>query len=115
MNTAANRLERPLAVLVRMLGMSVLALVLMLALRPPAAAQQVCMARSELSSMLGDRFAEKQVAYGLSANGRMVEIYATGDGATWTMVVTTPEGQSCIVASGEAWAGVVQAKPGQAV
>ncbi len=45
----------------------------------------------------------------------MVEIYATDDGATWTMVVTTPEGQSCVVASGEAWAERVQSELGQAV
>ncbi len=43
------------------------------------------MDHSELSSMLGQRFAEKLIARGLSANGRMVEIYATDDGATWTM------------------------------
>ncbi len=45
------------------------------------------MDHSELSSMLGQRLAEMSVARGLSANGRMVEIYATDDGATWTMVV----------------------------
>ena len=73
------------------------------------------MDHSELSSMLGQRFAEISVARGLSANGGMVEIYATDDGATWTMVVTTPEGQSCVVASGEAWAGRVQSELGQAV
>ncbi len=49
------------------------------------------------------------------ADGRMVEIYATDDGATWSMVITTPEGQSCVVASGEAWAERVQSELGQAV
>ncbi len=71
------------------------------------------MDQSELSSMLGQWLAEKLIARGLSANGRMVEIYATDDGATWTMVVTTPEGQSCIVASGEAWAERAQSELGQ--
>ncbi len=73
------------------------------------------MDHSALSSMLGQRFAEMSVARGLSANGRMVEIYATDDGATWTMVITTPEGQSCVVASGEAWAERAQSELGQAV
>ena len=73
------------------------------------------MDHSELSSMLGQRLAEMSVARGLSANGRMVEIYATDDGTTWTMVVTTPDGQSSVVASGEAWAGRAQSELGQAV
>ena len=73
------------------------------------------MDHSELSSTLDQRFAEKSVARGLDANGRMVEIYATDDGATWSMVITTPEGQSCVVASGEAWAERVQSELGQAV
>ncbi len=73
------------------------------------------MDHSELSSMLGQWLAEMSVARGLSANGRMVEIYATDDGTTWTMVVTTPEGQSSVVASGEAWTGRVQNELGQAV
>ena len=73
------------------------------------------MDHSELSSMLGQRLAEMSVARGLGANGRMVEIYATDDGTTWTMVVTTPDGQSSVVASGEAWAGRVQSELGQAV
>ncbi len=73
------------------------------------------MDHSELSSMLGQRLAEMSVARGLSANGRMVEIYATDDGATCTMVVTTPEGQRCVAASGEAWTGRVQSTLGQAV
>jgi hypothetical protein len=73
------------------------------------------MDHSELSSMFGQRFAEKSVARGLDANGRMAEIYATDDGATWSMVITTSEGQSCVVASGEAWAERVQSEFGQAV
>jgi hypothetical protein len=115
MMNASSKLERPLSVLVRMLGMSLFALLLLLAVRPPASAQEACMDHSELSSMLGQRFAEKSVARGLDANGRMVEIYATDDGATWSMVITTPEGQSCVVASGEAWAERVQSELGQAV
>ncbi len=64
---------------------------------------------------LGQRLAEMSIARGRSATGRMVGIYATDDGATWTMVVTTPEGESCVVASGEAWAERAQSELGQAV
>ena len=105
----------PLSAVLRVLGTSALALVLLVAVGPQASAQQVCMDRSELSSLLGQRYAETRVARGLSDRGRMIEVFASGDGATWTMVVTTPQGHSCIVASGEGWAGVLQRAPDQAV
>ena len=40
---------------------------------------------------------------GLESNGRLFEIFAADDGATWTMVVTTPDGASCVVAAGIEW------------
>ncbi len=55
MMNASSKLERPLSVLVRILGTSLLALLLLLAVRPPASAQEACMDHSELSSMLGQR------------------------------------------------------------
>jgi len=68
-----------------------------------------------LTRYLAQRYAETRVARGLSSNGRMIEVFASGDGATWTMVVTTPQGHSCIVASGEGWTGMLQRAPDQAV
>jgi hypothetical protein len=35
--------------------------------------------------------------------GRLLEVFATGSGSTWTIVMTRPDGTSCVVASGEAW------------
>ena len=33
----------------------------------------------------------------------MIEVFATRDGTTWTMVLTTPNGLSRLIASGESW------------
>lgn len=33
----------------------------------------------------------------------MLEIFATSDGATWTMAMSAPGGMSCVVAAGEHW------------
>ncbi len=46
---------------------------------------------------------ESQVAIGIANNGRLVEVFSAGDGSTWTIVMTTPQGKSCVVASGEDW------------
>ena len=40
---------------------------------------------------------------GLESNGRLFEVFATDDGSTWTMVITTPDGASCVVAAGLEW------------
>ena len=50
-----------------------------------------------------DHFAEQPSAIGLQANGHLVEVFVSNDGASWTIVVTRPDGWSCIVAVGEHW------------
>jgi hypothetical protein len=36
-------------------------------------------------------------------NGGLVEVLSTGNGTTWSIIVTTPTGMSCLVAAGEGW------------
>jgi hypothetical protein len=32
-----------------------------------------------------------------------VEVLSTGDGETWSIIITSPKGMSCLVAAGEGW------------
>ncbi len=59
--------------------------------------------RDVVVKFLGERHAEAPVAYGLAANGGLIEVFTTADGATWTIVLTMPNGMSVVVGSGEAW------------
>lgn len=68
-----------------------------------SAQQTACLAHDKLVQMLDGRYSEKPVALGLEVGGRLFEVFAAKDGATWTMVLTTPEGASCVVAVGENW------------
>jgi hypothetical protein len=44
-----------------------------------------------MSEQLEKRFAEAPVALGLTGGGRMVvQVFASADGATWTVVLTSP-------------------------
>lgn len=70
---------------------------------PAQTGQTACLAHDKLTEMLDGRYKEKPVALGLEASGRLFEVFAAKDGATWTMVVTTPEGASCVIAVGEQW------------
>jgi len=49
------------------------------------------------------KIAEALVARGVTSGGGLVEVLTDAKGATWTIIVTTPEGVSCLVADGEGW------------
>ena len=53
--------------------------------------------------LLANKYKEAPVAVGVTNTGGLVEVYSTGDGNTWTIIVTTPQGMSCLVAAGEGW------------
>lgn len=66
-------------------------------------AQTACLTHDKLVDLLDGRYSEQRVAVGLESNGRLFEVFASKDGGTWTMVVTTPNGASCVVAAGLEW------------
>ncbi|MGH6900256.1 MAG: hypothetical protein ACREJ5_27515 [Geminicoccaceae bacterium] len=76
-----------------------------LAQAPPgsAAVTPGCHSHSDLAAMLDHKFAERPNALGLQADGHLVEVFVSNDGTSWTIVVTRPDGWSCIVAVGEHW------------
>ncbi len=45
---------------------------------------------------------EKRTAFGLTSDGRLLEVFAAPSGS-WTILVTYPGGLSCLVASGIDW------------
>ena len=75
-----------------------------LALPPPKAVlSPACHSHADLAAMLNRKYAEAPSAVGVQANGHLVEVFASNDGTSWTIVVTRPDGVSCIVAVGENW------------
>jgi hypothetical protein len=67
-----------------------------------AKAQPVCNDRSAIMKYLRNKYAEAPVAMGLAANGSVLEVLASPSGS-WTIMVTSPKGHTCVVASGKAW------------
>lgn len=78
---------------------------ILLALLAPtqAIAQAACLPHGKMADMLDQRYLEQPVSAGLEASGRLLEVFATADGGTWTLVMTTPNGLACVVASGLEW------------
>jgi hypothetical protein len=62
-----------------------------------------CHSHTDLTAMLSQKFAEQPSAIGLQSNGQLVEVFVANDGTSWTIVVTRPDGWSCVVAVGENW------------
>lgn len=68
----------------------------------PASAQTVCGIHDAVAKKLNDGFNEQPTSGGLSNNGGMLEVYTSPDGS-WTIVLTRPDGLSCLMATGEHW------------
>lgn len=75
-----------------------------------AAAQNgaACGKREELMKHLENQFKETPVAIGLGQDGVVVEVLAEAKGSTWTIMLTYPNGKSCLVAAGEDWRAIPQ-------
>ncbi len=68
----------------------------------PAFAQGIkCAPRDKVVSRLAEKFGETQLGAGLSAGG-VVELWASKAGG-WTLLLSLPDGRSCLMSGGEAW------------
>ena len=73
----------------------------------PADAQSVCAVHQTVVEKLKKTFDEQATSAGLSSNGGMLEVYTSPTG-TWTIVLTRPDGISCLMATGEHWEDMVR-------
>jgi len=71
-----------------------------------------CAERAAALSQLSKAYGEHPVAIGLASSGGVIEVLASQDGASWSIVVTLPSGLTCLVASGEGWRRI-EVKPGE--
>jgi len=69
----------------------------------PAPAQSICSPRDDAIAQLGRKYGEVPRAIGLADGGHVVEVLTSDRGGTWTIIVTLPNGVSCLVAAGENW------------
>ncbi len=69
----------------------------------PAQAQQamLCGLRDDMGKMLDQRFGEQPQAGGIVGD-RIVELLVSQTGS-WTILITSADGRSCVVTGGEDW------------
>ena len=64
---------------------------------------QHCDQRAKVLGHLAQKYHEAPIAVGVTSSGGIVEVLTTGDGQTWTIILSDPNGTSCLIAAGEGW------------
>ena len=83
----------------RLLGAAICAAVLPLS----AHAQNNCGARDAVISKLASGYGEAFAGGGLQSSTRIVEVWMSEEKGTWTILVTRPDGSTCVLAAGTHW------------
>ncbi|MEM8774821.1 MAG: hypothetical protein AAGF53_07285 [Pseudomonadota bacterium] len=83
---------------------------LALCLASPAIAAN-CAPRDLVVDRLAERYGESRQSMGLGSNNSVVEVFASEETGTWTIVVTSVNGMTCLVASGQAFEPVAEVLP----
>lgn len=71
-----------------------------------------CGPRAEILEKVEKTYSEVPVAVGLIDGSTVVEVLAREDGDSWTIITSTADGSSCIMAGGKAWTNIKPKKLG---
>lgn len=69
----------------------------------PALVQASCAPRDRVIARLSDEYGEVLLALGQRSETVLLEVWASRDTGTWTVLETAPDGMTCVVATGTAW------------
>ena len=87
--------------------------VLLMWMTVPAHALGLCGSRADfIAAITGDKYQEEKNGAGIAGEVALVELFASRSGGTFTVLMTMPNGKSCIIASGKGWIAVVPKIPG---
>lgn len=85
----------------------------------PAAAQQgsgpICGLRDTIVNTLTGRFGETARSIGMGPGNRLVEVFASEETGTWSITVTSADGMTCLIASGQSYEVLTQPPRGEAL
>ena len=86
-----------------MLTRLILATLTFIVLSPSIGQASVCSDRDSMISKLKDTYGEAERGMGLSGSEAVIEIWSSAKTGTFTIVMTRPDGVSCVVAAGTSW------------
>ncbi len=81
---------------------------------PPGAAQAAqCGQRDQVLRLLAETYGETLQGSGQGANRTVMEVYASAETGTWTILVSDTSGRTCLAASGGGYKAAPPAKAGE--
>lgn len=91
--------------MIRLLTTALLTATLAIAAAAPAGAQMrgACLPHETAVTKLEKGYGEQRVGLGVGPSGGAIYELYVADTGTWTILVTRPNGLSCIAASGDSW------------
>lgn len=87
------------------------ALVLPLCATMANAQARSCAPRDLVVKRLAEKYGESRQSIGMGQKGVVMETFASSETGSWTITVTTPNGLTCLVASGQAYEVLAEALP----
>ncbi|KIC16410.1 hypothetical protein [Leisingera sp. ANG-DT] len=82
-----------------------------MAAAPAAAQSRNCAPRDAVIKRLAEKYGESRQSIGMGQQGMVMETFASADTGSWTITVTTPNGLTCLVASGQSYEVLAEALP----
>lgn len=70
-----------------------------------------CADHAAMTRLLAENWGESRQSIALDAGNAMVELFASPETGTWTLTLTQPGGQTCMIASGHAFEMVNEPLP----
>ena len=70
-----------------------------------------CAPRDIVVERLAAKFGETRQSMGLGTNNQVIEVFASTETGSWTIVVSNPAGLSCVVAAGQAFENLAESLP----
>ena len=67
-----------------------------------------CNDREKVLGRLDDGYGETRQSYGIAGNNTLIEMFASVETGTWTILMTDTEGLTCIIASGQSFENTQQ-------
>jgi hypothetical protein len=70
-----------------------------------------CDSREAVTALLADRYNESRRAIGIAGQSAVMELFAANETGTWSITITLPDGQMCLMASGSNYEAVTEELP----
>lgn len=70
-----------------------------------------CAERAAVLNELNGKYRETRRAIGMAANNTIMEMFASTESRTWTLTVTTADGTTCLIASGNGFEEITEDLP----